>query len=397
MRSSWRCPVCGQEIIAELPHEEELAELVNGLTTSFKEAEKEYNAIVQEKNRLDAEIMTATNAYRRDKDNLDKDKSVQMAEQRLAVACKACGIENVDHDVRFVLRSLKNKTQLTLDELEGKIKDGEQKEKEVKELRGKLDALRNEWDAKKGVVDKAREAVEACKHRMTIAKELISAKQKDVLQLRASVAENQQLLDGFYAEHEGTTEEVLTALNAYSAQDINNKNKALDETRRNALTQKTLLQAAMKQQEEHQQNKPAFAEGDTAEALELRVQESDRQMTEANVRKGALSQELKTDNDSKQRLGAMKADADNKKADYLAVDTLFIDEGFGTLSGEPLQNAVNTLRSLHSKSGRHVGIISHVEELQDRIPVQIQVLQEGNNSSSKVKVIPPPARTAPLP
>ena len=72
----------------------------------------------------------------------------------------------------------------------------------------------------------------------------------------------------------------------------------------------------------------------------------------------------------------------------LAVDTLFIDEGFGTLSGEPLQNAINTLRSLHTKSGRHVGIISHVEELQERIPIQIQVIQEGNNSSSKVKIIP---------
>lgn len=66
------------------------------------------------------------------------------------------------------------------------------------------------------------------------------------------------------------------------------------------------------------------------------------------------------------------------------VDTLFIDEGFGTLSGEPLQKAIETLRSLHSKSGRHVGIISHVEELQERIPVQIQLLQEGNSSSSKV-------------
>lgn len=69
------------------------------------------------------------------------------------------------------------------------------------------------------------------------------------------------------------------------------------------------------------------------------------------------------------------------------VDTLFIDEGFGTLSGEPLQKAIDTLRSLHSKSGRHVGIISHVEELQERIPVQIQVLQEGNNSSSKVRIV----------
>lgn len=72
----------------------------------------------------------------------------------------------------------------------------------------------------------------------------------------------------------------------------------------------------------------------------------------------------------------------------LAVDTLFIDEGFGTLSGEPLQNAVNTLRSLHSSAGRHVGIISHVEELQERIPIQIQVIQNGNNSSSVVKIVP---------
>lgn len=71
----------------------------------------------------------------------------------------------------------------------------------------------------------------------------------------------------------------------------------------------------------------------------------------------------------------------------LSVDTLFIDEGFGTLSGEPLEHAINTLRSLHSKSGRHVGIISHVEELKERIPVQIRVNQEGNNSSSTIEIV----------
>ena len=71
----------------------------------------------------------------------------------------------------------------------------------------------------------------------------------------------------------------------------------------------------------------------------------------------------------------------------LAMDTIFIDEGFGTLSGEPLQNAINTLRSLHNKSGRHVGIISHVEELRERIPVQIQVIQQDNKSCSKVEVV----------
>jgi exonuclease SbcC len=65
---------------------------------------------------------------------------------------------------------------------------------------------------------------------------------------------------------------------------------------------------------------------------------------------------------------------------------MFIDEGFGTLSGEPLRCAVDTLRSLHSKAGRHVGIISHIEELQDRIPVQIQVDQQGNSSGSTITV-----------
>lgn len=74
-------------------------------------------------------------------------------------------------------------------------------------------------------------------------------------------------------------------------------------------------------------------------------------------------------------------------AQQLRVDMLFIDEGFGTLSGEPLQNAINTLRTLHNVSGRQVGIISHVEELRERIPVQIQVQQEGNSSSSSIAVV----------
>lgn len=74
-------------------------------------------------------------------------------------------------------------------------------------------------------------------------------------------------------------------------------------------------------------------------------------------------------------------------AQQLQVDMLFIDEGFGTLSGEPLQNAINTLRNLHTATGRQVGIISHIEELKEKIPVQIQVNQEGNSSSSTVNVV----------
>ncbi len=70
----------------------------------------------------------------------------------------------------------------------------------------------------------------------------------------------------------------------------------------------------------------------------------------------------------------------------LAADTIFIDEGFGTLSGEPLQNAVATLRSLHSGSGRKVGIISHIAELREKIPVQIHVSRSGSDSAAKIEI-----------
>ena len=72
---------------------------------------------------------------------------------------------------------------------------------------------------------------------------------------------------------------------------------------------------------------------------------------------------------------------------HLDVSTLFIDEGFGTLSGEALQNAVNTLKSLHGKNGRQVGIISHREEIREKIPVQIMVTADTGSSCSKIEVV----------
>ena len=68
------------------------------------------------------------------------------------------------------------------------------------------------------------------------------------------------------------------------------------------------------------------------------------------------------------------------------VGTLFIDEGFGTLSDDYLNVVMNTLETLHQSGGRKVGIISHVEALRERIPVQICVSRQGP-SSSKVEVV----------
>lgn len=71
---------------------------------------------------------------------------------------------------------------------------------------------------------------------------------------------------------------------------------------------------------------------------------------------------------------------------HLGVSTLFIDEGFGTLSGNPLQSAISTLKNLHSQSGKRVGIISHREEVRSSIPVQIEVKQSAGTSASKIEI-----------
>ncbi|MBR7065965.1 MAG: AAA family ATPase [Prevotella sp.] len=55
------------------------------------------------------------------------------------------------------------------------------------------------------------------------------------------------------------------------------------------------------------------------------------------------------------------------------VDILFIDEGFGTLDEECLNTVMDTLEHLHQMGGRRVGIISHVDALNERIRTQIQV------------------------
>jgi len=55
-----------------------------------------------------------------------------------------------------------------------------------------------------------------------------------------------------------------------------------------------------------------------------------------------------------------------------SIDSLFLDEGFGTLDGETLEVALDALDSLNA-SGKMIGVISHVEALKERIPVQIKV------------------------
>ncbi|ART62076.1 AAA family ATPase [Kushneria marisflavi] len=64
----------------------------------------------------------------------------------------------------------------------------------------------------------------------------------------------------------------------------------------------------------------------------------------------------------------------------LQIETLFIDEGFGSLDPQSLSQAMDALDALQSL-GRRVGVISHVQDMHERIPVQIRIAPRGNGQS----------------
>ena len=66
------------------------------------------------------------------------------------------------------------------------------------------------------------------------------------------------------------------------------------------------------------------------------------------------------------------------------IDSLFLDEGFGTLDSETLDTALDALDALNA-SGKTIGVISHVEAMKERIPVQIKVKKINGLGYSKLE------------
>lgn len=61
-----------------------------------------------------------------------------------------------------------------------------------------------------------------------------------------------------------------------------------------------------------------------------------------------------------------------------SVDSLFLDEGFGSLDAETLFTVISTLESLHTQHGKTVGVISHVESVQKRFKARLQIVKKPN-------------------
>ena len=72
-------------------------------------------------------------------------------------------------------------------------------------------------------------------------------------------------------------------------------------------------------------------------------------------------------------------------SNQMNIESLFIDEGFGSLDMDTLNLAMEALENLQMQ-GRKIGVISHVESMKERITTQIQVVKTANGGSSRIKI-----------
>jgi exonuclease SbcC len=63
------------------------------------------------------------------------------------------------------------------------------------------------------------------------------------------------------------------------------------------------------------------------------------------------------------------------------VDSLFLDEGFGTLDDDSLETAIETLAGL-KQDGKLIGVISHVAAIKERIPTKIEIMKKSGGRST---------------
>ncbi|WP_030901513.1 AAA family ATPase [Streptomyces sp. NRRL F-5126] len=81
------------------------------------------------------------------------------------------------------------------------------------------------------------------------------------------------------------------------------------------------------------------------------------------------------------------ADVVSDEAGGVRLDTLFIDEGFGTLDDQTLDEVLDVLDGLRERD-RSVGIVSHVADLRRRIPTQLEVVKERHGSAVRQRTAP---------
>ncbi len=382
------CPLCQQTIVQAFPQEELLASFYLEAEKAYKEADK------QHRNALTALQATVANIKALQPKLEFQTKTVerykQMAEDSLQKAQNACmSLHHTAYDDQIIerLKTLKEGIEKRIKTLEAIISQEEAREKQLATLREEvlkreavMRQLRQQWQEHQDQQPALTDADSLSF--LSEQQQTLSQQQKNngeqlgaIKQKLAMDAEHRKQLDSLIkdADKKNADYQRWSRINQLIGDSTGNKFRKI--------AQSYVLSSLIHSANSYMQT--------LSDRYTLKVAPGTFVISLEDAYQGFVSRAASTLSGGESFLVSLSlALALSDIGQTLSVDTLFIDEGFGTLSGEPLQHAIETLRSLHSKAGRHVGIISHVEELQERIPVQIRVIQEGNNSSSTISIVP---------
>ena len=98
--------------------------------------------------------------------------------------------------------------------------------------------------------------------------------------------------------------------------------------------------------------------------------------TEGRSSKSTSEQGLDTAFSSPAKSAALALALSDLVSHKTSIDSLFLDEGFGTLDAETLDVALDALDNLNA-SGKMIGVISHIEAMKERIPTQLKVIKRN--------------------
>lgn len=434
-----KCPICGQVVASKniLPHEDELRQIVDEAKNKRDNAEQAYkgkDGIKTQYDTLSAEIKVEKENLERDQRNFDNDHSLEKSKDETTEALKECGIAWSD-DQATLNRALEEKS----------TEAAEQKKHEANLLKWiGYNAKKEAAEERLGINQQNLDAFQV-EHKDLTDERLEELKKMNI----SEKTREKERIDNNLFSANGAWSNINSQIDVHTKQKPEKwiEGKGVDELQEEITRLKEQISPLSKAngekeeqqradnlrrnkinslQEQYEQKKQVFEKWNRlCKLIGDKYGDKFRIIAQSYILGNlinAANKHMQTLTDryvlhvvpgrdliilvEDRYQGGVKRPASNisggegflvslalalalsEIGQSLKVEMLFIDEGFGTLSGEPLMKAINTLEALHDTNNRQVCAISHREEVKERIPVQIQVNQASQSSASTIEIVP---------
>ena len=315
------------------------------------------------------------------------------AQRSHSVACSRVDALSAElsHDSKAQARAALDKARAELGEMERFAQDAQaafdENEKVIQELQGEASAIRQQYEIAREKDPEAQEDVQAQKRAALDARAVIDQLRQELkTRIDSNVATFKELdrLKDAYTEAGGAYDRAKRLSDTANGE-ISGKSRLSLETYVQSLYFDKVLAAANLRLNVLSNGQYELRRADAAEKSG-----AGQAGLEINVFDAATGKEreVKSISGGEQFKAALAlalglSDVVQMTSGGIVLDTMFIDEGFGSLDQASLQNAIRTLTQFNG-NGKQIGIISHVDELKSSIDAQLRVTKDERGSHLQV-------------